>query len=247
MVSATMSEKKEHVKEFFEQTDVYLTYDHNLRIRCETVKDFIGDRKFKNVLDLPCGTGDISIPLIDQFEKLTLVDIAKNMVDMATSKVPEDQSQKILAINADFEELDVPNESFDLVISLGILAHVEEPDHFMEFIASTVKTGGYLIIQNTDSHHFYSHLIRGYLGVKRAVGKDEYSMNRISGNHVERVLRAHGLDLVRKFRYNQSLLGFSHMFSDEQKYQMIRDMFGDASNNKRAALGSDVTYLFKKS
>ncbi len=41
-----MSTKKENVKEFFEQTDVYLTYDHNLRIRRETVEDFISDRIF---------------------------------------------------------------------------------------------------------------------------------------------------------------------------------------------------------
>lgn len=241
-----MSEKKEHVKQFFEQTDVYLTYDHNLRIRCETVKDFISDRVFQNVLDLPCGTGDISVPLIDQFERLTLVDIAKNMVDLATSRVPDEHHQKVEAINADFEDLDVPDDSFDLVISLGILAHVDEPDHFMEFVASKVKSGGYLIIQNTDSHHLYSHLIRGYLGVKRAVGKDKYSMNKVSGSHLERVLRAHGLNLKRKFRYNQSLLGFSHLFSDDQKYRMILDMFGNASNNKRASMGSDVTYLFKK-
>lgn len=241
-----MSEKKEHVKQFFEQTDVYLTYDHNLRIRCETVKDFIGDRVFKNVLDLPCGTGDISVPLIDRFEKLTLVDIAKNMVELASSKVPEEQREKIAAINADFEKLDLPDASYDLIISLGILAHVDDPDRLLDFVVSKLAPGGVLIVQNTDAQHFYSHLIRGYLGVKRAVGKDKYSMNKVSGEHVEEYVRSKGLVLERKFRYNQSLLGFSHLFSDEQKYKMIRDMFGDASNNKRASMGSDVTYMFRR-
>jgi len=242
-----MSEKKEHVKEFFEQTDVYLTYDHNLRIRRETAEGFIGEKQFKNVLDLPCGTGDISVPLLDRFEHLTLVDIATNMCELAYSKVPIEQQKKVSLINEDFIKAQLPKEKFDLVISLGILAHVDDPMAFMEFIADRVALGGMLIIQNTDSGHFYSHLIRGYLGVKRAVGKDKYSMNKVPGKQVEDFFQQKGFVLEKQFRYNQSLLGFSHLFSDEQKYRMIRDMFGAESQNKRAAMGSDVTYLFRKS
>jgi len=241
-----MSEKKEHVKEFFERTDVYLTYDHNLRVRRETVEGFIGEKRFKNVLDLPCGTGDISVPILGRFDHLTLVDIAKNMCELATSKVPEEDQKKVTTINSDFQSTELPDTGFDLVISLGILAHVDDPHRFMEFIASKVSIGGLLIIQNTDSKHFYSHLIRGYLGMKRAVGKDKYSMNKVSGQLVEEFFRKKGFELEKQFRYNQSLLGFSHLFSDEQKYKMIRDLFGDESNNKRASMGSDVTYLFRR-
>lgn len=242
-----MSEKKEHVKEFFEQTDVYLTYDHNLRVRRETVQGFIGDERFKNVLDLPCGTGDISVPLLDRFDHLTLVDIAKNMCELAASKVLPSDKEKLTTLNADFTKAELPDEGFDLVISLGILAHVDDPQQFMQFIAKKVAKGGALIVQNTDSSHFYSHLIRGYLGVKRAVGKDKYSMNKVRAQEVEHFFQRNGFKLEEQFRYNQSLLGFSHLFSDEQKYKMIRDMFGDESTNKRASMGSDVTYLFRKS
>ena len=241
-----MSEKKEHVKEFFERTDVYLTYDHNLRVRRETIEGFIKAERFQNVLDLPCGTGDISVPLLNQFEHLTLVDIAINMCDLAASKVSKTDQNKVTTINADFMRSDLPDEGFDLVISLGILAHVDDPEQFMEFIARKVAKGGSLIVQNTDSGHFYSHLIRGYLGVKRAVGKDKYSMNKVRGQEVEDFFQGHGFTLEKQFRYNQSLLGFSHLFSDEQKYRMIRDMFGNEAKNKRASMGSDVTYLFRK-
>ncbi len=241
-----MSEKKAHVKEFFERTDVYLTYDHNLRIRRETVVGFIKEAKFQNVLDLPCGTGDISVPLLGRFEHLTLVDIATNMCELAESKVLDIDRKKVTMINSDFMKADLPNEGFDLVISLGILAHVDDPEQFMKFIARKVAKGGSLIIQNTDSSHFYSHLIRGYLGVKRAVGKDKYSMNKLPGKQVEDFFSNNGFTLERQFRYNQSLLGFSHLFSDDQKYRMIRDMFGNEAINKRASMGSDVTYLFRK-
>lgn len=61
------------VKAFFEKTDVYLTYNYNLRIRAETVGYFIADMHFEKVLDMPCGTGDISAPFIDKFDRSSLL------------------------------------------------------------------------------------------------------------------------------------------------------------------------------
>ncbi|NCP45013.1 MAG: hypothetical protein GW818_00920, partial [Flavobacteriales bacterium] len=49
--------KKEEVKKFFEQTNIYFNYDYNIKIRTETVAEFIGDEYYSNVLDMPCGNG----------------------------------------------------------------------------------------------------------------------------------------------------------------------------------------------
>src|ERR1017187_4144372 len=111
-----MSDKSKVVKAFFENTSAYLTYDYNLRIRKETVEAFTLGMNFSNVLDIPSGTGAISIPLLDRTEKLTLIDISSNMLAIAQKNIPENYLAKTEIINADFFELNLPENSYDLII-----------------------------------------------------------------------------------------------------------------------------------
>jgi hypothetical protein len=63
---------------------------------------------------------------------------------------------------------------------------------------------------------------------------------------VETTLANNGFQLRKTFRYNQSFLGFSNLFSNEKKYRLTRRFFGDADHPKNQSLGSDYTYLFIK-
>lgn len=234
------------VKELFENTSLYLTYDYNLQIRKETVESFTRGQHFHSILDIPSGTGAISIPLLDHAKKLTLVDLSSNMLAIANKNIPQEFQNKVELINKDFFETDLPTGSFDLVLCLGLLAHVEEPTLLLSKLCKLVAPGGKLIIQNTDSKHFYSYLIRAYLGIKNLVSKQPYPLNKVPAGLVEKTLSANGLNLKKKFRYNQSFLGLSNLFSNEKKYKLTRSFFGDADNPRNQSLGSDYTYLFKK-
>lgn len=147
------------VRAFFEQTDVYLTYNYNLRIRAETVADFIAGKRFENVLDMPCGTGDISAPFIDQFDRLTLMDFSSNMIATARKRFKPEDEPKLRFVHTDFYEFPFGDEQFDLVMNIGILAHIQDPFFFLQETVKLVKSGGYLIIQNTDSNHWFAKLI----------------------------------------------------------------------------------------
>lgn len=241
-----MTDKSQLVKGFFENISLYLTYDYNLKIRKETVESFTNGKNFKNVLDVPCGTGAMSIPLLNRTEKLLLIDVSSNMVEFAKKNVPEEFNQKVEAINADFFKLDLPKESYDLVICLGILAHVNSPEELLKKITGLIKPGGLLIIQNTDSSHFYSKLISIYLGLKNIISKQPYKFNKVTAKFVEETLTGQKFAMKRCFRYNQSFLGLSNLFSNEKKYKMTRNFFGNAENQKHASWGSDYTYLFVK-
>jgi len=122
--------KTDEVKAFFERTDVYLTYNYNLRIRAETVAHFIGDSQFEEVLDMPCGTGDISAPFIDHFGQITMMDFSENMIATAKSRIKEEDKRKASFINSDFYAYDFEDEQFDLVMNIGILAHIADPMRF---------------------------------------------------------------------------------------------------------------------
>lgn len=240
-----MSDRSKVVKEVFENTDQYLKYDYNLTIRRETVEVFTTGCLFESVLDVPCGTGAISIPILDRAKKLTMVDVSSNMITIASENIPENQIQKTNIIHADFFDLDLPKHSYDLIICLGLLAHVNSPEKLLNKIISLLKPGGMLILQNTDSGHFYSYLIRLYLGLKNLISKQPYQLNKVSGELTEKQLKQNKFELVKVYRYNQSFLGFSNLFSNQTKYKLTRKLFGSASHNKNSSLGSDFIYLFK--
>jgi len=239
-------DKSKIVKDLFENTDLYLTYDYNLQIRQETVASFIKNLDFHSVLDMPCGTGTISLPMLDKCTNITLIDISANMVNLAKKNIPENKKQKALFINDDFFKLDIPNNSYDMVLCLGLLAHVNSPEQLLKRLSQVISPGGYLIIQNTDSKHFYSHLIRFYLGLKNLIKRERYKLNKVSGIFVEETMLNNNFEVLQKFRYNQSFLGFSNLFSNKKKYELTRRFFGTVENNKHANWGSDVTYLLKK-
>ncbi len=234
------------VKERFEDTALYLTYDYNLQIRKETVETFTAGQHFQSVLDIPCGTGAMSVPLLNRIDKLTMIDISTNMLTIARNSVPSEYQHKVETVNADFFELELPEQSFDLIICLGILAHISSPEQLLNKISKLLKPGGTLILQNTNSGHFYSYLIRFYLGLKNLISRQPYKLNKVKDGFVKKTLETNGLKQISCFRYNQSFLGLSNLFSNNKKYSLTRKFFGDASKNKNAAWGSDYTYLFRK-
>ena len=241
-----MTDKSKVVKELFENTALYLTYDYNLQIRKETVEAFTSGMRFNHVLDIPSGTGAISIPLLNRTEKLSLIDISSNMLGIAQKNIPENYLHKTDLSNADFFELDLPKNSYDLIICLGLLAHVDSPEQLITKITSLLKPGGMLILQNTDAAHFYSHLIHLYLGLKNLIHKQSYKLNKVSATFIEKKLQENSFELIKCYRYNQSFLGFSNLFSNEKKYTLTRNFFGDAAKPKHQSFGSDYTYLFRK-
>lgn len=238
--------KKEEVKKFFEQTDIYFNYDYNIKIRTETVADLICNKTFENVLDMPCGNGYISLTNSANFKHLTLVDFSENMIKLAKKIAQEQAVNHVSFQRSDIYETNFQPETFDLIISLGILAHIDDIDKFLNYIQQTVKPKGYIIIQNTDYDHNYSRLIRLYLGIRRLVGKDKYQLNKVSAHLVEGSFKKAGFTCENKFRYNQSFIGFSKLFSNEKKYNLTRKWFGKVGNNKNAKYGSDFIYLFQK-
>lgn len=241
-----MTDKSKIVKELFEDTALYLTYDYNLQIRKENLVALTKDLKYDSVLDMPCGTGSISLPLLKNAKTLTLIDISSNMLSIAKSNIPDDEKHKVTFINDDFFNIDIKPNTYDLVICLGLLAHVNSPEQLLNKLSHIISPGGHLIIQNTDSAHFYSYLIRFYLGLKNIISKQPYKLNKVKGAFLEQKVSKNGLRLIKTFRYNQSFLGFSNLFTNEKKYKLTRQFFGTVDKNKHAKWGSDVTYLFKK-
>ena len=101
------------------------------------------------VLDLGCGTGNISLEVKNRFPngQITCVDLAENMINMAESKLSH--YSDIEFIRADFRNLDY-QEEYDAVVSSLALHHLQREDQksFYRRINRFLKEGG--VFYNAD-------------------------------------------------------------------------------------------------
>src|SRR5947209_17655809 len=111
-----MNTKIDQVKTFFDQTELYLKIDYNIRIRAEVVKGFIGHNQYNTILDIGCGNGAISLPLLQQNNHLTLLDISSNMISIARSSIPAGWESNVKTINQDFMRAKLTSQAYDQVL-----------------------------------------------------------------------------------------------------------------------------------
>jgi len=83
------------------------------------------ERRFTSVLELGCGTGNLSVLLRDTFPEaaLQLVDISGDSLDVCRARLAPAAGTKFLC--DDFGDVDFPAGSFDLVLSSIAIHHLD--------------------------------------------------------------------------------------------------------------------------
>lgn len=240
-----MTSKVSKVKTYFENTTLYLNNNNGIKTRAKIVKCFAENRVYNSTLDIPCGDGSISFPLINQVKRLTLIDISKNMINLAKQTFSEEK--KVEFFNNDIFELDLEANSFDLILCIGILAHVDDPSEFLTKITSLLSHNGVLILQNTDADHFYTRLVKKIRGQKNLIQQNGgYEMNSISDTDIKNHAHDLGLKLLQTYRYDSNLPFISKFLSQEQNYQLTWKIFGEPNDNRFGYLGNKCLYKFSK-
>ncbi len=237
---------QEKVHSYFSEPQRYLKEGYNLRIRKECVHDFTRGEQYENIIDAPCGDASISLPLLPKCSHLTLVDFSHQMLNIALKNIPLSEKEKTEFICSDIRNLNLPYNHYDLIICLGLLSHLKDPISALDALMPLLKSGGKLILQNTDSGHWYFRLIKIYETIKTIFNPHHYHLYPVSEKLICSILQNHGFTLQNQFRYNQSFLGLGRMISSVKKYNLTRKFFGDIKHPKHQNWGSDHIYLFKK-
>ncbi len=111
---------------FFKKWDSYVKLPEFLRISGKDVEETLmglGLEKGAKVLDLGCGYGRIAVLMKEKGFDVLGVDSSQKMVDNAKGKFD--------CALMDAEHLKLEDNSFDLVLTDGLLEHVEKPEKIL--------------------------------------------------------------------------------------------------------------------
>ena len=169
---STGKETQAGVKSAFEAPEWYFNkLNYRIQLRRGIVRDFTQDLVFERVLDIGCGDGSVSLPLLKPGRRLTLQDLSDAMLARARGSIPPGLEGSVETFGGDFLQTDLPAGAYGLVICLGVLSYVERLDAFLGKLTSLVAPGGHVIIECTDGPHFVSRLLRAYSSLTELIRK----------------------------------------------------------------------------
>lgn len=230
----------ERAASFFRDPQPYLSRSYNLRVRRETIFEMLGDWRPETILDVGCGDGSLSLPLLDdRVKRLVLVDITPAMLDLARSRVPPRLVDRTTLIQGELTRVDLPRAEFDLVLCMGVLAHVESPEAVIDRLAEAVKPGGRVVLTISSGKHPLGMLRALYVGAKEIAARAKHRLKWLSTRRVLARCAARGLAVRQTFRYNFPAPLVDRLVPNDRIYRNIRECYGTANCNTRSYLGSE--------
>ena len=99
------------------------------------------------VLEVGCGAGFMSIALAQHGFRVQAIDSVESMVEQARQHAAEAGIADLLSLDiGDVYALTFEDESFDLVIALGVIPWLEHPERAIREMARVIRPGGHVIL-----------------------------------------------------------------------------------------------------
>ncbi|MEN9697760.1 MAG: hypothetical protein RLZ56_1181 [Bacteroidota bacterium] len=99
---------------------------------------------FENVLEIGCGTGKNTVWLASKAKQLLCVDLTKEMIEIAQSKIKNNHiSFQIADITKSW---DFAKTQYDLAVFSLVLEHIEHLAPIFEKLSKCIQVGGYVYI-----------------------------------------------------------------------------------------------------
>lgn len=126
------------------------------------------------VLEIGCGAGFMSIELAHRDFVVQAIDSSEGMIQQARHNAEEAGITEKLSLDvADVYALPTENEAVDMVVALGVIPWLAQPELAMREMARVVKPGGYVLLTADNRARLNIHLdpllYPGFLPLKRHV------------------------------------------------------------------------------
>jgi SAM-dependent methyltransferase len=236
--------KSNSVRSVFENSPHYLGNRRvDIRVRANVVKAFADMVQWERLMDVGCGDGSVSLPLLGAKSRATFLDLSSSMTERVRAKIPKMHVENVQVRNEDFMAAAFESD-FDLIVSVGVMAHVDSPEGFVSKIARLLRPGGHAIIEFTDCRHIAGRLARFTSDLKELVAPPRYRTNRLSFREVSGIFKSQHLRLASVFRYaTLPIPGIQRMASPEFQYDLIESVFGCPGKNRNQRLGNEYICL----
>ena len=188
-------------KRQFEQkaSGASFNFRKRLTLTCE-----LADASAGRLLDCGAGTGEITCALLKsgRFSHATIVDISSAMLQSAKELL----SSQITNTELEFVHSDVfnfkpPDSRFDLVLCLGLIAHIGRLDVLLPHLKSMLAPGGRIILQTTLTDHLGTRIVRA-LTARRELARRGYRIFWFSQQDIADACHAAGLRIVEIRRHS---------------------------------------------
>ena len=116
------------------------------QVFADEILAYIEGTKIENAFEFGSGTGLVSFCLNDRFEKITLADNSKGMMEVLKEKIAHTRAENMTPLLIDIFSEQLPEERFDLVYTLLTLHHIRDVEKTLAVFYRILKPGGYLCI-----------------------------------------------------------------------------------------------------
>lgn len=141
------------------------------------LKKYFGKRQKLKILNVGCGPGD-TIELLEEFGKIKNIDISKTAVRMAKR-----QGYKNIFLY-DGQHIPFKKHSFDLLVALDVLEHIDNDLRALKLWKKYLKVGGYLLITAPAYQWLWSEHDEALHHYRRYTASDFHRMLGLSGYRV---------------------------------------------------------------
>lgn len=136
------------------------------------------DVKNKRILEVGAGSGSDVIALAKKGAVCVALDFSKDALNVCR-KLAKQENVKVETILADCRQIPIKDDSFDLVFSVGLIEHFEDPIPVIKEQLRVLKKGGFLIIDVPQKYNLYTIVkrVRMKLGIFPFGWEMEYTVN----------------------------------------------------------------------
>jgi len=184
------------------------SYPSGLNHRVEVLKA-LGDVKEKRVLELGCGSGELTAILANDGAYVSTIDISLEAIEITQKKCKE-YVEKVIVQQMDANNLSYMNESFDLVVGELVLHHLDYIKIAVE-VARVLQPCGRAVFVEPLAHNPFLNVWRRMTSGIRTSSEWPLTYSNISemGSYF-RLARCHEFGLLPLLSSLVFLLTFSH-------------------------------------
>jgi SAM-dependent methyltransferase len=201
--------------------------------------DRLALRRGETVLDVACGTGNLTLPAARSGARVTGLDIAANLLVTARQRAASEG----LAIQFDegnAEELPYADGAFETVVTMYGAMFAPRPERVAAELLRVVRPGGRIAMANWTPSGFIGKMLRAHTAlVPPPSGVPSTLLWGDDAAVRERFAAARRVTLTRR------MIGFDYPMSPTEVVQLFRDWYGPTIRTFEALDGQSQARLFQ--